>query len=262
MEKDELLLLADLNYVEAMREQTRRSGGTVVEEDGLVLMAGPHPYPMVNIVERTGPRLTANEIIQRANRFFEDCDHGYTLILREWHEDTALEEAALEVGLIPVLSTPEMVVEQRLPDKPAPEGSVIKRVVDMEGVRDYAKASSQAWKTYGMPEDITAALFAKEESLVAPHIVAVVAYLDGAPVSCALVLASHGIAGVFWVGTTEEARGRGLGEACTREVTNIGFDLGARFVSLQATPMGEPIYRRMGYVDFSKYNLFITPTHL
>jgi hypothetical protein len=68
-------------------------------------------------------------------------------------------------------------------------------------------------------------------------------------VSCAQILVSHGIAGVYWVGSLEAARGRGIAEAVTRHVTNLGFDLGAADVQLQASPMGEPIYRRMGYED-------------
>jgi hypothetical protein len=39
----------------------------------------------------------------------------------------------------------------------------------------------------------------------------------------------------------------------TRAVTNIGFDLGAAFVTLQASSMGEPIYRRMGYEERYRY---------
>jgi hypothetical protein len=32
-------------------------------------------------------------------------------------------------------------------------------------------------------------------------------------------------------------------------VTNLAFELGAPWVTLQASSMGEAIYRRMGYVD-------------
>ena len=36
-------------------------------------------------------------------------------------------------------------------------------------------------------------------------------------------------------------------------MTNLGFDLGAAFASLQATEMGAPVYRRMGYELLTTY---------
>ena len=72
------------------------------------------------------------------------------------------------------------------------------------------------------------------------------------------MLLSHGIGGVYWVGTTPAGRGRGLAEACTRTVTNIAFDEGARMVTLQASPMGDPIYRRMGYRQIGSYALYFS----
>jgi ribosomal protein S18 acetylase RimI-like enzyme len=77
----------------------------------------------------------------------------------------------------------------------------------------------------------------------------VLALLDGQPAAGAHLLCSHGMAGVYYVGTLEAARGRGLGELVTATVTNRAFERGAPFVGLQASPMGEPIYRRMGYRD-------------
>ena len=56
-----------------------------------------------------------------------------------------------------------------------------------------------------------------------------------------------------WVVTLPEYRGRGLGEACTRLVGNRAFELGARCVVLQASSQGEPIYRRMGYREITRY---------
>ena len=154
---------------------------------------------------------------------------------------------------------PAMVVEARLEDVPVPSGAELRRVVDAEGVAHYREVAAEAWTSYGIPPEVTATVFSNDALLLAPHVVAVVAYVDDAPLSAAFVLLSHGIAGIYWVSSVSGARGRGLGEACTRAVTNAGFDLGARAVSLQASPMGDAIYRRMGYVEISKYRMLWSP---
>jgi GNAT superfamily N-acetyltransferase len=64
---------------------------------------------------------------------------------------------------------------------------------------------------------------------------------------------------VGWVGTLEPFRRRGLGELVTRVVTNWAFDEGATLVTLQASPMGRPIYERMGFETVSSERLFIPP---
>ena len=71
---------------------------------------------------------------------------------------------------------------------------------------------------------------------------------------------SHGIAGIYWVGTVKAARGRGLAEYCVREVGNAAFARGARKVILQASQFGEPVYKRMGYREFTRYPWFICST--
>ena len=88
------------------------------------------------------------------------------------------------------------------------------------------------------------------------HVVTVGAFDEGALVSGAVVMFSHGVAGVYGVGTAKAARGRGLAELVTRTVTNMGFDGGAPYVTLQATTMGEPIYRRLGYQELYRFANF------
>ena len=51
--------------------------------------------------------------------------------------------------------------------------------------------------------------------------------------------------------------GRGLAALVTRAAGNAGFDLGARLASLQASPMGEPVYRRMGYETIGSYPYWV-----
>ncbi len=91
------------------------------------------------------------------------------------------------------------------------------------------------------------------ERIVRPHVISVVAYVKDEPVSAAMAILSHGIAGIYWVGTVESGRRRGLGQACTRAVGNAAFERGARFISLQASTQGEPIYRSMGYREVTRY---------
>ena len=86
---------------------------------------------------------------------------------------------------------------------------------------------------------------------------AVLARVDGEPVGATLLHESHGIAGVYWVAVLEEARGRGVAAAMVQHVTNVGFHLGAANVQLQASAMGEPIYRRLGYEELYRYRLHL-----
>jgi predicted GNAT family acetyltransferase len=104
-----------------------------------------------------------------------------------------------------------------------------------------------------MPADACERLFASCERMLRPHVIAALARVEGEPASAALAILSHGIAGIYWVGTVEKQRSRGLGEACTAAVGNAAFERGAAAVVLQASRQGEPIYRRMGYREITRY---------
>ncbi|TFH21502.1 MAG: GNAT family N-acetyltransferase [Myxococcales bacterium] len=255
MERDELILLGDLNYIEAMRDQTRACGGTIIEEEGLCMMLGPAPHPILNVLVRLDDRSTGEECIEEAHGLFEASRHGFTLILRNSADDSDVREAALKADLVPLLSPPEMILEERLAPPELADDVVIRVVEDAAGLAAFIDVAADAWTTYGIAPEVTQRTFASGKLVGAPHVRAVVAYLEGRPASCALVNASHGVAGLYWISTVRESRSRGLGEACTRVVTNLAFDLGARAVSLQASPMGEPIYRRIGFEQIATYEL-------
>jgi ribosomal protein S18 acetylase RimI-like enzyme len=135
-----------------------------------------------------------------------------------------------------------------------PDGVEIRTVTTVEGVHHFATLTGAAYSIYGMPADAPVKLMSRPERvLAAPHLVTVVAYRDGEPLAGAMTLLSHGIAGLYWVGTVEKARRSGLGRAVTAAVTNIAFDRGAAAVTLQASVMGEPVYRSMGYRSLYHY---------
>jgi len=249
----ELVELSDLNFVESWRDMTRRGGGTILDEDGLTLFVSPHWLPVLqNGVFRLDDRLPVPEVLARTRRFFAARGFGYTVILRA-HADADLQVAALAEGLVQMGDMPAMVLRKRLPDATPPAGVALTRVTTAADAADYAAVMQAAYATYGMPDGVTALTLAPLAVQYAPHIVTILARADGVPVAGAMTIVTHGVAGIYWVGTTPEARGRGLAELVTRAAGNAGFDLGGRIASLQASVMGEPVYARMGYETVTRY---------
>ena len=83
------------------------------------------------------------------------------------------------------------------------------------------------------------------------------AIADGRPVAAAMAGTFDGVGVVGWVGTDPAYRYKGIGTAVTRASTNAAFDLGARIVSLQASPDGYPVYLKMGFRVVAGYAIWV-----
>jgi GNAT superfamily N-acetyltransferase len=248
------LALADLNFAEMCRAISRNAGGRVLEVDGLVMWSGTHPSPaLINGLIRTrDARPPVAEIFDLAERWFGEIGHAYSVHVRLGKDDD-LEAAVKERGLERVLDLPVMVYKGPLPDFKVPDGYTIARVTDAEGVHDVLEAVAAPFE---MPDEI-ASVLARPESVLSPFTAAVVARdRGGRPVAAAWTLVSHGVAGIGLVGTLEHARGRGLGAAVTWAAMRAGYEMGATSAALQASPMGLPVYARMGYREVGAYRIF------
>jgi GNAT superfamily N-acetyltransferase len=258
MDDREILDRADANLLEYNRDCARWTrGGVVHEEAGLAFFAAGHRFPVgLSGVMRTDPEVPAEEVLARTREWFAPRGHGYTFFVRA-HRDGDLAERLEAEGVGSMSQSPGMVLEKRLPDVPPAAGVTIDRVSGVQDAREFADVCGAAYATMGMPPKIAARQFDDHRFFDQPHVAAFVARLGNQAVAAAMVLVSHGVAGVYWVGTTPEARGRGLAEACTRVAGNAGLDQGALLVALQASAMGEPIYRRMGYREFTRYPWYV-----
>jgi ribosomal protein S18 acetylase RimI-like enzyme len=72
-------------------------------------------------------------------------------------------------------------------------------------------------------------------------------------VSTAALITSGDTAGIHNVATRPDHRRRGYGAALTAAAIAEGRARGATHAVLQASPDGEPVYRRMGFVDLGRY---------
>ena len=82
------------------------------------------------------------------------------------------------------------------------------------------------------------------------------------PVATSTLYASEKVAGIHVVSTIPEFRGRGFGAAMSALAVREGFQSGCDLSSLQATPMGFPMYLKMGFRYILDYlNWIVSPRY-
>jgi ribosomal protein S18 acetylase RimI-like enzyme len=101
--------------------------------------------------------------------------------------------------------------------------------------------------TFGIPHDI-ASQFMTEEFCQRPEVTCYVGELDSVVVTTGLGMVTGNSVGIFNIATPPEYRGRGYGAAVTARAAADGFAQGADVAWLQASPMGFPVYERLGFV--------------
>ena len=251
--------LGQLNLIELTREDTRwQHPHEIVERDGILLFAGSSDFPgFCNGVRRIDDAVPGNAVVEAALEFFGARGRGFSLWSRVLPVDDDLLAAAESAGIAVFGDAPQMICRQRVEERELPVGVTIELLHDRDDVDHFARICGESYEVYGAPAEATASHFNGPSALMGPNVRAVIARLDGTPVGAALVHSSHGVAGVYWVAVQEVVRGRGIAFAITQYVTNLGFDLGAANVQLQASTMGEPVYRRMGYEEMYRTRLHI-----
>ncbi len=71
--------------------------------------------------------------------------------------------------------------------------------------------------------------------------------IDQRPVATATLFLAAGAAGVYFVSTVPDFRGRGIGSAITRASMLAARELGYHKAVLGSSPMGHGVYRRLGF---------------
>jgi ribosomal protein S18 acetylase RimI-like enzyme len=250
---------AHLNLIESSRRLFELDPGAEVEDSGgWMFGAGRSTHPVIsNAAFRREDGFAADELIERARSFFGSRGRGFAVWARGGETgDEDLVAACEAAGLQMVYAMPEMTLDAKVEERPAPDGMTLRRVASGEDAEDYWRVAASSYASLGFPPDVFA-FYENDEGLRADGVAAFLARADDRPVGIAMTIVSHGVAGIYWVGCTEEARGRGLGRSVTATAVNAGFEMGAGIASLQASPMGESLYRRMGFETIFDYRLYM-----
>jgi GNAT superfamily N-acetyltransferase len=249
---------ADAAFLVDMTNRT--PGGQVLRQDGLLLAIGTDPSPVVVNTIMTVDAQVQLGAVERAAEVFREIGHGVAVWTRD-RLDGELEAELTAAGYRTMIRLPGMIIDEPLPTQDPPAGVTIKRVQTSGDLERWVTANLTGFAADDDDRGAVRSAFSTIDGLVGGPIAGFVAEADGRAVGAAMVFVdvSTGVGVVGWVGTVPEYRRRGIGDAVTRAATNAGFALGARLVSLQASPMGLPLYEKLGYRTVAGYKVWFRP---
>lgn len=258
----ELELLDEANFT-VYRESTVRTGGRVIEHDGLTLVIGTHPSSViVNTILRSGPVSDPKAALEFAHGTYASIGHGVSLMTSR-HADGPLAKAAANASWTPVFELIGMILDQPISAGSEPAVAIVSEV---DSVGDLAAIRTIEVAGFADNEDersMIESLFADSRLLNGPNTTTCVATVEipgnGREAVAAAIVDLAGAGLITWVATLPDHRRRGFGGLVTRAAANRGFELGASAIVLQASPMGLPVYRRLGFRTIGTYTIWAPP---
>lgn len=247
-----LIVRAHANYLEMFRALARASPDGAIEEDaGLLLVRCGPLLPTDNpaIVLRIPADPAA--VLERARAFFARTGQGWALISFGAVSD-AMGAAAAAAGLA-AHPSPGLVLAPLAGEPPSVPGLVVRAVRDVPTLRVFNDTMTAGFGgPWALPE-----ILQDRALLDIPGMTHYLGLVDGVPVATAMRFSSHGVAGVYNVSTVPAYRGRGIGAAITWRAALDGRVEGCIAAALQASEMGLPVYRRMGFRPVMTYHVWL-----
>jgi GNAT superfamily N-acetyltransferase len=80
--------------------------------------------------------------------------------------------------------------------------------------------------------------------------------MNGTPSSSCMVYMESGTAGLYWVGTLPDARGKGLATAVVCRALDDALLKVCHTSILQASAAGKPVYERLGFKEYCKFDIY------
>lgn len=151
-----------------------------------------------------------------------------------------------ELGLAPSHRAPGMVRAATTDVPPPPACLRIERVRDSHALRAHAVATAAG---FGACDTDDAVALMPPSLLDDDRVACFNGYVDGCetPRATGMVVVADGIAGIHAVTAHAPVRRRGIGAAMTWAAVAAGSRHDVAAVVLQASPLGRPLYARMGF---------------
>lgn len=197
----------------------------------------------------------ADEIVEKAEEFFHELGFSYSFWVRD-NIDSNLERILIDRGLEPKRKpgSSVMIIDKKLENNSLPNQYSLVAVNSLKEIRDFKSVINEAFEK---TDDISDVVFSSNTLLDSDKVQAFLIYNDkNIPVSSSITSITDDVAGIYYVGTIESERSKGLGKAIMQAATNIGFNRDKEMVILQASELGEFVYNSLGYKKIAMYRAY------
>ena len=243
------------HFADIQAHYARGVGGTVRDDPDVRLSGSGLPARVVNAVN--GARFTAataDDRIADAQAFFAAIGPGgvpFRWFVGPSSGPANLTERLEAAGIGKISDSPGMYLDidrmrDELPDIPGFEVREVASAADLEEWLSVSRTSA------GFDDHVFDSWARAHRALgwgPAAPLHNFVGRLKGRPVSVAAVLLADDIAGIWNVGTLADVRGRGMGRETTLAALRLGRDHGYRRSVLGSSPLGLPVYTRIGFEE-------------
>jgi ribosomal protein S18 acetylase RimI-like enzyme len=184
-----------------------------------------------------------------AEDWFRSRDAHFTFWLRV-PDDGSVVAHAVTRGYSELASQPAMLLAP-IPQTRPSSALTVMLVADEDGAQAYASAELEEADRYGRHHEpdlsLARAMLANEQVRL------FVGFVAGRAVARSMVVLHGRMAGLSNIYVAPSVRGRGLGDAITRTAISAGEEMGAAAACLEASAMGEGLYRKMGFRQLYRY---------
>jgi GNAT superfamily N-acetyltransferase len=243
----ELLERCHRSYVESWWETNKWLPGARIERwsDGTAIGTSI-PSELGNILFVMRPPDDAKDLLARARDFFSGAKPWRVIGNTQSRDALA---AAIGASMKPKPGSPGMLLES-IPEPPPSSASLrIERVSNPTQLSEFLKVVSKAER---VPMFVLKRLFPHTPAETDP-VFFFVGYEGEEPAASAVTVVKDGIAVIYTVGVRPRSRRRGYGQAITWAAIQAGRERGCDSSYLQASEMGLPVYKRMGFQVVSEY---------
>jgi GNAT superfamily N-acetyltransferase len=231
------------SIIETYRILARRTTrGDIEEQDGGTLITMGVPFPPFNPLFVTHLPADPRDLIQYARSFY--AGHNVPWCLRAIGEVAdALVPIAADCGMTVAPSTPGLLLTRGSGYQPPLPHLTIRTVNDLPTLTRYNDILAAV---FDLPREFVTALHTPA-LLHAGDIALYLGFVDRQPVATAFRCITARIAIIGNICTLPTYQRRGFGTAMTWHASLTGQAEGCKACFLEASPMGYPLYQRMGY---------------
>ena len=228
------------------------------DRDGLRTAFTGLPHPLGNVAwnANLGPEVVESRIDGVIHSLKQRQVPG-AWIVGPTSQPSDLGDRLLSRGFILADRMPGMILDlNTLQAPPVPAGVEILEVRDLETLDRWTHVLSEG---YDIPLEIATCFSNLPEGDRFTSRAPLRVYLalhQGRPVACSMLYSGSDLAGVYCVATVPDARRKGIGAAVTAAPLLDARDQGLSTGLLHATPLGEPVYRRLGFQEVCTISLY------